>query len=147
MDTNTAEDETGAETRSLTDSVRQHVLDGTGTSATTPTTRARTHSPTTRRSSTVGFSSRPAMSGLTNSRFHGMDLSPPIQPDWVPENVEFFVDDFEDDRGWGYAANSFDYIHVRHTTHSIKNRLLGWRGGLFVMGLVGHGGADGDVSR
>ncbi|KAM4062786.1 methyltransferase [Hirsutella rhossiliensis] len=60
------------------------------------------------------------------SRFHGMDLSP-IQPDWVPENVEFFVDDIEHENGWTYAENSFDYIHVRHTIHSIKDRPQMWK--------------------
>lgn len=55
-----------------------------------------------------------------------MDLSP-IQPDWVPENVEFFVDDIEHQNGWAYAENSFDYIHIRHTIHSIKDRPQMWK--------------------
>ncbi|KAK0615551.1 methyltransferase domain-containing protein [Bombardia bombarda] len=41
----------------------------------------------------------------------GVDLSP-IQPDWVPTNCAFHVDDYED--GWTYRDNeSFDYIHGR----------------------------------
>jgi hypothetical protein len=60
-----------------------------------------------------------------NATFHGMDLSP-IQPDWVPENVLFVVDDIEHEAGWTYPENSFDYIHIRHTCHSIKDRAELW---------------------
>ncbi|KAM0245577.1 hypothetical protein ACHAQJ_010525 [Trichoderma viride] len=60
-----------------------------------------------------------------NATFHGMDLSP-IQPDWVPENVLFVVDDIEHEAGWTYPENSFDYIHIRHTCHSIKDRVELW---------------------
>lgn len=49
----------------------------------------------------------------------GCDLSP-IQPNWLPENCYFAIDDFEDE--WVYPENTFDYIHVRHTIHSIKDR-------------------------
>ncbi|KAF6821203.1 Demethylmenaquinone methyltransferase 5 [Colletotrichum plurivorum] len=53
----------------------------------------------------------------------GLDLSP-IQPPFVPPNVQFLVDDVEAD--WLYAENSIDYIHLRHMAPSIKNwpRLL-----------------------
>lgn len=60
-----------------------------------------------------------------NSEFHGMDLSP-IQPDWVPENALFVVDDIEHEAGWTYPENKFDYIHIRHTVHSIRNRKELW---------------------
>ncbi|KAL7810100.1 methyltransferase [Trichoderma aethiopicum] len=60
-----------------------------------------------------------------NTTFHGMDLSP-IQPDWVPENVNFVVDDIEHEAGWTYPENSFDFIHIRHTCHSIKDRTELW---------------------
>ncbi|KAK3331573.1 methyltransferase [Cercophora scortea] len=41
----------------------------------------------------------------------GIDLSP-IQPDWVPENCQFHVDDYEDE--WTYRdSEKFDYIHGR----------------------------------
>jgi hypothetical protein len=60
------------------------------------------------------------------SKFDGMDLSP-IQPDWVPENVIFVVDDIEHESGWTYPPNKFDYIHIRHTIHSIKDRPQMWR--------------------
>ena len=54
-----------------------------------------------------------------------MDLSP-IQPDWVPENVSFVVDDIEHEAGWTYPENHFDYIHIRHTVHSIRDRPELW---------------------
>lgn len=60
-----------------------------------------------------------------NATFHGMDLSP-IQPEWVPENVLFVVDDIEHFSGWMYPKEKFDYIHIRDTTHSIKNRPQMW---------------------
>ncbi|KAK0655836.1 S-adenosyl-L-methionine-dependent methyltransferase [Cercophora newfieldiana] len=51
----------------------------------------------------------------------GVDLSP-IQPEWVPPNVRFMVDDVE----WLHPRNHFDYIHSRHTVMAIKDwpRLL-----------------------
>ncbi|KAK0615691.1 S-adenosyl-L-methionine-dependent methyltransferase [Bombardia bombarda] len=51
----------------------------------------------------------------------GIDLSP-IQPNFVPENVHFFVDDFEEE--WVDAENKFDVIHIRHTLHSVRDRKL-----------------------
>jgi hypothetical protein len=51
----------------------------------------------------------------------GMDLSP-IQPVFVPPNVKFVLDDIEHDNGWDLPENHFDFIHVRHTLHSIRNR-------------------------
>ncbi|KAB8068026.1 S-adenosyl-L-methionine-dependent methyltransferase [Aspergillus leporis] len=40
----------------------------------------------------------------------GTDLSP-IQPRWVPPNVQFEIDDCCDE--WLYHKNSFDFVHVR----------------------------------
>lgn len=54
------------------------------------------------------------------SEFEGIDLSP-IQLDFVPENVQFVVDDFEHEGGWTYSENH--YIHMRHTIHSTRDRL------------------------
>ncbi|KAH6981901.1 S-adenosyl-L-methionine-dependent methyltransferase [Ilyonectria sp. MPI-CAGE-AT-0026] len=53
----------------------------------------------------------------------GVDLSP-IQPDWLPPNVRFMVDDVESP--WLHPRNHFDYIHSRHTVMAIKDwpRLL-----------------------
>lgn len=48
----------------------------------------------------------------------GVDLSP-IQPEWVPPNVKFIVDDFESP--WLYDENYFDYIHTRHTVMAVRN--------------------------
>lgn len=46
-----------------------------------------------------------------------MDLSP-IQPVWIPPNVEFIVDDIEDE--WVYA-DDFDYAHLRIVGVTIKD--------------------------
>ncbi|KAG5815068.1 hypothetical protein H9Q74_011915, partial [Fusarium xylarioides] len=46
-----------------------------------------------------------------NATVAGVDLSP-IQPDWVPGNCMFHVDDYEDE--WTYReSEKFDYIHGR----------------------------------
>ncbi|PHH71412.1 hypothetical protein CDD80_5295 [Ophiocordyceps camponoti-rufipedis] len=50
----------------------------------------------------------------------GVDLSP-IQPDWLPPNVRFLVDDVEST--WLYPPNHFDYIHSRHTVMAVRD----WR--------------------
>lgn len=47
----------------------------------------------------------------------GVDLSP-IQPDFVPVNVRFQVDDVEEE--WTYSY-PFDYIHRRMMTSSLAN--------------------------
>ncbi|GAB1318277.1 S-adenosyl-L-methionine-dependent methyltransferase [Madurella fahalii] len=47
----------------------------------------------------------------------GVDLSP-IQPSFVPPNVEFFVDDLEAE--WSFA-HPFDFIYVRFLTGSIRD--------------------------
>ena len=54
-----------------------------------------------------------------NTKITGIDLSP-IQPNFVPENVHFFVDDFEED--WIDPENKYDFIHVRHVMHSVRDR-------------------------
>ncbi|RFU75977.1 methyltransferase type 11 [Trichoderma arundinaceum] len=53
----------------------------------------------------------------------GIDLSP-IQPDWLPPNVRFMVDDVESP--WLHPRNHFDYIHSRHTVMAVRdwNRLF-----------------------
>lgn len=47
----------------------------------------------------------------------GVDLSP-IQPDFVPPNIRFIIDDIEED--WDYSE-PFDYIHSRMMNFSIQN--------------------------
>ena len=53
----------------------------------------------------------------------GVDLSP-IQPEWVPPNVKFMVDDIESP--WIHPPNHFDLIHSRHIVMAVKDwpRLL-----------------------
>lgn len=48
----------------------------------------------------------------------GIDLSP-IQPEWVPANVHFEVDDAESQ--WAHPPDYFDYVHMRHTVMAIKD--------------------------
>jgi len=45
-----------------------------------------------------------------NTKVIGTDLSP-IQPTWVPENVEFRIDDLE--KEWIFEDNTFDLVHDR----------------------------------
>ncbi|KAI9809366.1 MAG: hypothetical protein M1827_006878 [Pycnora praestabilis] len=53
----------------------------------------------------------------------GTDISP-IQPKWVPPNLIFEIDDAEAE--WLYAANTFDFIHIRYMFLAIRDypRLL-----------------------
>lgn len=53
----------------------------------------------------------------------GIDLSP-IQPNWVPPNVRFVVDDAES--VWLHPRDFFCYVHLRHTIMAIRTmrRLL-----------------------
>lgn len=53
-----------------------------------------------------------------NTTFTGIDLSP-IQPNFVPENVHFFVDDFEEE--WVDPEDKYDFIHLRYTLHSVQD--------------------------
>lgn len=48
----------------------------------------------------------------------GIDLSP-IQPNFVPPNCRFEIDDAEDE--WAYGANPFDLIHLRLVWHSFND--------------------------
>ncbi|KAL4951163.1 S-adenosyl-L-methionine-dependent methyltransferase [Aspergillus filifer] len=48
----------------------------------------------------------------------GTDLSP-VQPSFVPPNLEFQVDNFEDD--WTFRQNSFDLIHSRLLLASVSD--------------------------
>lgn len=56
---------------------------------------------------------------LSNAAVLGVDLSP-IQPEWVPPNLKFYVDDYED--AWTYTDNeTFDYIHGRALSGTSAN--------------------------
>jgi len=57
------------------------------------------------------------LSMYKDAKVIGTDLSP-IQPRWVPPNVEFFVDDAEAD--WTFKPE-FDCIHVRGMAGSIRD--------------------------
>ncbi|KAH8714719.1 S-adenosyl-L-methionine-dependent methyltransferase [Ilyonectria robusta] len=46
----------------------------------------------------------------------GTDISP-IQPSWLPPNLEFQIDDCTQE--WTFAPNSLDYIHIRWLVGSI----------------------------
>ncbi|KAL4793086.1 S-adenosyl-L-methionine-dependent methyltransferase [Aspergillus venezuelensis] len=48
----------------------------------------------------------------------GTDLSP-VQPSFVPPNLEFQVDNFEDE--WNFRENSFDLIHSRLLLASVSD--------------------------
>ncbi|KAB5516968.1 S-adenosyl-L-methionine-dependent methyltransferase [Coniochaeta sp. 2T2.1] len=53
----------------------------------------------------------------------GIDLSP-IQPNWLPPNVRFMVDDAE--APWLFGSDTFDLVHARFVCMAIKDwpRLL-----------------------
>ena len=46
----------------------------------------------------------------------GTDLSP-IQPAWVPPNIRFEIEDYNDD--WTFEPNEFDFIHMRNLYGSV----------------------------
>ncbi|EFX00374.1 hypothetical protein CMQ_7376 [Grosmannia clavigera kw1407] len=48
----------------------------------------------------------------------GTDLSP-IQPEWVPPNLSFQIDDFTD--SWTFEDSSVDFVHLRWLCGSVKN--------------------------
>ena len=48
----------------------------------------------------------------------GVDLSP-IQPNYVPPNCVFEIDDCEED--WTYEENSFDFVHIRCLFGAIRD--------------------------
>lgn len=47
-----------------------------------------------------------------------------MQPNNVPPNLRFIIDDVEED--WGYEPNPFDYVHARYLSGCLKDwpRLL-----------------------
>lgn len=54
-----------------------------------------------------------------SSQVIGIDLSP-IQPGWVPSNVQFYIEDADNE--WVYTSNeSFDLIHTRVMGGSISD--------------------------
>lgn len=57
---------------------------------------------------------------FTGAKVTGVDLSP-IQPLWVPSNVEFIVDDIEDE--WVHDQD-YDFVHFRFVNTVLKNNEL-----------------------
>ncbi|KAH6963278.1 S-adenosyl-L-methionine-dependent methyltransferase [Fusarium avenaceum] len=53
-----------------------------------------------------------------NAEIIGTDLSP-CQPEWVPPNVRFEIDDAV--LGWTWEPNEFDFIHIRYIFGAIKD--------------------------
>lgn len=48
----------------------------------------------------------------------GTDLSP-VQPDFVPPNCKFEIDDCNNE--WTWDENSFDFVHIRYLFGAIKD--------------------------
>lgn len=84
-----------------------------------------------------------------SSNILGVDLSP-IQPEWVPPNVKFMVDDVES--AWLKPLNHYDYIHARHTVMAIKNwpqlmgRVYEYVIHCYTLFMIGSGEESGDSS-
>ncbi|KAL7274493.1 hypothetical protein RUND412_002597 [Rhizina undulata] len=53
-----------------------------------------------------------------DARVTGNDLSP-IQPAWIPNNLEFVIEDFTED--WTWPEESFDFIHGRALYGSVED--------------------------
>jgi hypothetical protein len=51
-----------------------------------------------------------------NAHVRGIDLSP-TQPEWVPPNVQFFIDDCELD----WVDRNADFVHFRFMTTVLKD--------------------------
>lgn len=60
---------------------------------------------------------------LPSAQVIGVDLSP-IQPVWIPPNVEFLVDDIEDN--WVHASD-FDFAHLRFVGIALKDNMKMFR--------------------
>lgn len=54
---------------------------------------------------------------LPSATVIGTDIAP-VQPEWVPPNCTFQIDDVEED--WTFDGERFDYIHNRDFLHSIR---------------------------
>ncbi|KAG7438914.1 Secondary metabolism regulator LAE1 [Fusarium oxysporum f. sp. raphani] len=53
-----------------------------------------------------------------NAEVIGTDLSP-IQPDWVPPNVRFELEDATSN--WTWSKDSFDFVHMRYLIGAIAD--------------------------
>lgn len=48
----------------------------------------------------------------------GTDIAP-VQPNWVPPNVQFFLEDAEDQ--WTFSPSTFDFVFSRETTFALRD--------------------------
>jgi hypothetical protein len=53
-----------------------------------------------------------------NTSVIGTDLSA-VQPDWVPPNLKFEIDDCT--KPWTWDANTFDFVHMRYLFGAIRD--------------------------
>ncbi|KAK7415314.1 hypothetical protein QQX98_005958 [Neonectria punicea] len=68
----------------------------------------------------VGFWAQDMAENFPSARVIGTDLSP-IQPHWTPPNVEFRVEDLEDEfRPWTNIYTDADLIHIRAVLQTVR---------------------------
>ncbi|CAM1511271.1 Fc.00g087840.m01.CDS01 [Cosmosporella sp. VM-42] len=69
----------------------------------------------------VGFWAQDMAENFPSARVIGTDLSP-IQPHWTPPNVEFRVEDLEDEyRPWTNIYTDADLIHIRALLQTLRD--------------------------
>ncbi|KFA63969.1 hypothetical protein S40285_05723 [Stachybotrys chlorohalonatus IBT 40285] len=69
----------------------------------------------------VGFWAQDVAESFPSARVIGTDLSP-IQPHWTSPNVEFRVEDLEDEyRPWTSIYFDADFIHIRALLQTLRN--------------------------
>lgn len=69
----------------------------------------------------VGFWAQDMAENFPSARVIGTDLSP-IQPHWTPPNVEFRVEDLEDEhRPWTNIYINADLIHIRALLQTLRH--------------------------
>ena len=66
-------------------------------------------------------SHKPVAEKYPSARIIGTDISP-IQPHWTPPNIEFRVEDLEDEyRPWTNIYKDADLIHIRAFLQTVRN--------------------------
>jgi len=69
----------------------------------------------------VGFWACDVAEHYPSARVIGTDISP-IQPHWTPPNVEFRVEDLEDEhRPWTHIYEDADFMHIRAFLQTVRN--------------------------
>ncbi|KAI1037553.1 hypothetical protein LB505_011442 [Fusarium chuoi] len=64
----------------------------------------------------LAYTGRDFADEFPNAKVVGTDISP-IQPSWLPPNLEFQIDDCTQE--WTFKENSLDYVHMRFLVGSI----------------------------